>query len=243
MPLRSIVLADADRPARLRLRRVLERDARLEVVGEAGCGHQALNKVDIHEPSLVLMDVELPGLTGFHVAKALRRRRPRPSVILLSAEADDERQVAAIKAGAAGLLGKDSDPESILGAVHAVLRGQTLVSSIELSNPVLAVQLLDGVRRSGGRRGEADELAALSLRELAVLDCLVMGYSNREIAEALFIAEQTVKNHVSSLLRKLQLPGRMAALRYALSRGWAQIGPQPFAWTPTADGSPIEAAT
>jgi two-component system response regulator DegU len=227
---RRIMIVDDHPFFRVGLRRILEQDERLKVVAEAANGHEALHQADVHRPDLVLMDVQLPGVTGLQVGGALRRQRPSVALIFLSMHMDNERLFAAIRAGAAGFLTKDADPAEILSAVHTVLRGDNLLQQEVLSNPRLAQRVLGEFRslnRDGTGDGEPE--SQLSPREVEVLDCLVMGQSNKEIGDALFITEQTVKNHMTSVLRKLQVDDRVAALRYAISKGWAEIGPQPYA--------------
>lgn len=233
---RRILLVDDHPLFRNGLRRILEQDVRLKVVAEATSGHQALHEADIHRPQLVMMDVQLPGVTGIQAAQALKRQRPTTSIIFLSMHVDDERMFEAIRAGAAGFLTKDADPAVILQAVHAVLRGENLLQAAVLSSPTLAQRVL-GEFRSLTERKPLEPDTSLSPRELEVLDCLVMGRSNKEIGDSLFITEQTVKNHMTSVLRKLQVDDRVAALRYAVTRGWAEIGPQEYAEVDRAVGA------
>ncbi|HEY8445684.1 MAG TPA: response regulator transcription factor [Thermomicrobiales bacterium] len=225
---RRIMIVDDHPLFRSGLRRILEQDPRLQVVAEASNGHEALHEADIYKPALVIMDVQLPGVTGLHVASALRRERPNTAIIFLSMHVDDDRLFAAIRVGASAFLTKDLDPAKIVETVHAVLRGENPLHQTVLTNPNLARRVL-GEFRSLSEGGSADPEVTLSPRELEVLDCLVMGHSNKEIGDALFITEQTVKNHMTSVLRKLQVDDRVAALRYAVQRGWAEIGPQPYA--------------
>jgi DNA-binding NarL/FixJ family response regulator len=227
---RRILIVDDHPFFRVGLSRILQQDDRLKIVAEATNGHEALHEADVHRPDLVLMDVHLPGVTGLQVGAALRRQRPSISLIFLSMHVDDDRLFAAIRAGAAGYLTKDADPQAILDAVHAVLAGENLLQQQVLANPNLARRVL-GEFRSLHEQGsaETEPEARLSPREVEVLDCLVMGQSNKEIGDALFITEQTVKNHMTSVLRKLQVDDRVAALRYAVTQGWAEIGPQPYA--------------
>lgn len=226
---RRIMIVDDHPMFRSGLKRILEMDPRLSVVAEATNGHNALHEADIHRPSLVIMDVQLPGVTGLQIASALRRERPSTAIMFLSMHVDDDRLFAAIRVGAAAFLTKDADPQKIVDTAHAVLRGENLLHQAVLTNPELARRVLGEFRTlSEGQGANAPEVT-LSPRELEVLDCLVMGRSNKEIGDALFITEQTVKNHMTSVLRKLEVDDRVAALRYAVSKGWAEIGPQPYA--------------
>jgi DNA-binding NarL/FixJ family response regulator len=233
---RRILIVDDHPLFRNGLRRIIEQDARLSVVGEAISGHDALHLADIHHPSLVILDVQLPGVTGLQIASALHRQRPNTSIIFLSMHVDDDRLFAAIRVGASAFLTKDADPQKIVDTVNSVLRGENLLHQAVLTNPELARRVLGEFRSlSDGSTGGAPDVA-LSPRELEVLDCLVMGRSNKEIGDALFITEQTVKNHMTSVLRKLEVDDRVAALRYAVSKGWAEIGPQPYAAVERATG-------
>jgi len=226
---RRIMIVDDHPLLRAGLRRLIESDPRLQVVAEATNGHQALHEADIHKPALVILDVQLPGVTGIHVASALRRERPTTAVMFLSMHADDERLFAAIRVGAAAFLTKDTDPARIIETIHAVLKGENLLHQSVLTNPELARRVLGEFRSLTDGNGAPAAEVLLSPRELEVLDCLVMGRSNKEIGDALFITEQTVKNHMTSVLKKLQVDDRVAALRYAVTKRWAEIGPQPYA--------------
>ncbi|MBA3336610.1 MAG: response regulator transcription factor [Chloroflexia bacterium] len=242
---RRILLVDDHPLFRNGLKRILEQDVRLKVVAEAASGHEALHQAAVHRPQIVLMDVQLPGVTGLQVATALRRQRPSISIIMLSMHVDDDRLFAAIRAGVAGFLTKDADASAILEAVHAVLRGENLLQSAVLTSPSLARRVLGEFRSLSERQGTDAPLppdVSLSPRELEVLDCLVMGRSNKEIGDALFITEQTVKNHMTSVLRKLQVDDRVAALRYAVTKGWAEMGPQAYADVERALGREKEAS-
>jgi DNA-binding NarL/FixJ family response regulator len=233
---RRIMIVDDHPMFRIGLRRLLESDPRLAVVAEAENGHQALHFADIHKPAVVLMDVQLPGVTGLHVASALRRERPTTGVIFLSMHADDDRLFSAVRVGAAAFLTKHTEPQRILDTVHAVLKGENLLHQAVLTNPELARRVLGEFRTLSDGNGASAPEVMLSPRELEVLDCLVMGHSNKEIGDALFITEQTVKNHMTSVLRKLQVDDRVAALRYAVTRRWAEIGPQDYAEVEQATG-------
>jgi DNA-binding NarL/FixJ family response regulator len=212
------------------LRRILERDPRLVVVSEATCGHEALAQAHFHRPDLVLINVELPGLTGLHVAAALRRYVSNLSLIFLSRHGEDDRIFDALRIGANAFLTRDASPETIHGAVAAVLRGENLMSAALFANPHLTRFSLGPAATGDDPWVDGGELAgAFSLRELEVLDCVVMGFTNREIGDALRLAEQTVKNYMNAILRKLGVPDRVAVLRHAIVAGWVNVGPRPTA--------------
>ena len=234
---RRILIVDDHPFFRMGLRRILESESRIAIVGEAASGHQALHQAEILRPDLVLMDVQLPGVTGLQIASALRRLSPNIAIIFLSMYSDDDRLFAAIRSGALGFLTKDTDGARLLDSIMAVLRGENLLQQAVLESPLLARRVLSEFRSMSQGNEPVESDVSLSPRELEVLDCLIMGNSNKEIAARLFITEQTVKNHMTSVLRKLQVDDRVAALRYAVTRGWAEIGPQAYAAIPMVDGT------
>ena len=231
---RRIMIVDDHPLFRSGLKRIIEMDKRLEVVAEASNGHQALHEADIHRPALVVMDVQLPGVTGLQIASALRRERPTTAIMFLSMHVDDDRLFAAIRVGAAAFLTKETEPLKIVETVHAVLRGENLLHQAVLTNPELARRVLGEFRSLSEGQGGAPPDVSLSPREMEVLDCLVMGRSNKEIGDALFITEQTVKNHMTSVLRKLDVNDRVQAVLFAVKNGWMEIGPQPYAQVETS---------
>lgn len=228
---RRVLIVDDHPFFRVGLRRLLESDTRIKIVGEASSGFEALHQAEITKPDLVLLDVQLPGLTGLQIGTALRRQSPGIAIVFLSMYVDDDRLFTAIRAGALGFLTKDTEPSKIVESVVAVLNGENLLQQAVLTRPSLAQRVLGEFRTMGQAApgGESESRVTLSPRELEVLDCLVMGNSNKEIAAKLFITEQTVKNHMTSVLRKLHVEDRVAALRYAVRQGWAEIGPQGYA--------------
>ncbi len=148
---------------------------------------------------------------------------------------DDDRLFDAVRAGASAFLSKDIEAQHLLDAIARVANGEQLINQTILQRPQLAWKVLSEFRNLADRGDgsnipkPAESAIPLSVREIEVLDCVAQGLSNREIAGALYITEQTVKNHMTSVLRKLQVDDRVAALRYAVQKGWAEIGPQTYA--------------
>jgi DNA-binding NarL/FixJ family response regulator len=215
------------------LRRMLEETGRFAVVGEAQNGHEAIHQADIHRPELILIDVQLPGVTGLKVARVLRRQHPTSKIVILSMHVDDERLFEAIRAGAVAYITKDTDSETLIDSFRRVCAGENLINHLVLSRPQLAWRVLSEFRALANDPNGESEIESgvlpLSSREIEVLDCVAQGLSNKEIAEALFVTEQTVKNHMTSVLRKLNVNDRVQAVLFAVKNGWIEIGPQTYA--------------
>lgn len=221
-----VMLVDDHPFFRQGLRRLLESGGRFEVVAEASCGHEAVYQAELHEPDLALVDVQLPGITGLHVARMLRRQHVRLRIIMVSMQAGDDWLIEAVRVGAAAFLVKDAHPDHIIETINRVVAGEETLSQLVLSRPDLARQLLLDLQELGIAGGEGPAEEQLTVRELEVLDCVAQGMSNKEIADALFITEQTVKNHMTSVLRKLQAEDRVQAILSAVRRGWVVIAPR-----------------
>ena len=197
-----LVLVDDHRVVSRSLQAYLESFPDLRVVGIASSGEELLQRLDEWQPQVVVQDLLLPGgMTGLETTRRVIERAPATRVIALTASTDEARLMGALRAGAAGYVRKDAEPEALLAAVRAVARGRTYI------DPSIARQI--------GR----DEAHALTAREIDVLRHLALGCSNREIAAALSIGEETVKTHVSNVFGKLQVENRAQAAVQALKRG------------------------
>lgn len=211
-----VVLADDHPMFREGLRFTLEREPDIDVVGEAATGVDALRLVDELDPDLVVMDLAMPELGGLGATRRLTELGARARILVLTMSEDDETVFAALRAGAGGYVVKGADPGQVLSAVRAVAGGHAVLG------PHLAGRMLTFF--TPARDKVPDAYAGLSAREREVLGLLADGLSNAEIGRALFISPVTVRNHVSSILGKLQVTNRRQAMLRA--RGtWEDAGP------------------
>lgn len=193
------------------------------VVGEACTSHQGLRASEERAPGIVIIEAMLPGINGFVTAAFLRKASPWIKIVMIAQSQTPALTASAIRVGAMGFLQKSDEPEAIIETVDAVRRGVNVLQTRAMTDEATA-KLLVAYLRSNDRDRQRSGGPDLSPRELEVLDCLLMGYTNREIAEALFITEQTVKNHMTSVMRKLDVTDRVAALRVAMCNGWSCLG-------------------
>jgi len=233
---RRVLLVEDHPMFRRGLKRMLDETGRFQVVGEAENGHAAIRLADVHHPEIILLDVQLPGVTGLKIARVLRKQHQNAKIVFLSMHVDDERLFDAIRAGASAFLTKDIDCDSLVDSLRRVLAGENLINQLILSRPQLAWRVLSEFRAlstgPNGATNDADLAPAslpLSAREIEVFDCVAQGLSNKEIADELYVTEQTVKNHMTSVLRKLDVNDRMQAVLYAVKNGWIEIGPPAYA--------------
>jgi len=178
-----------------------------DVVGQAGDGHEAIELARRMQPNLVLLDLSMPELDGLSALPRLREAAPQCEVVVLTASGTEENLLAAIRGGAAGYLLKTEPPERIVEFLDGVAEGEAALSG------AIARRLLEQVREGTSHGGVPDSIAqALSARELEVLLLLDDHLGTDEVAKRLFISEHTVRSHVKSMLRKLQVSSRREAL-------------------------------
>ncbi len=196
------------------LQQCLESRHELQVIAAVGGGEEMWRALRSQgRPQIVLMDVEMPGQGGIELTQALREKHPEVRVLMLTAFSDSERVFAALKAGAVGYLLKNSSPDEICGAVARAAAGEPLLSG------EIAGRVLREFERERQEERYREQLAGLTPREEEILKLLATGESNREIGKRLFISEQTVKNHVASIFRKLQVNDRTKAALLAVKLG------------------------
>ena len=212
-----VLIADDHQIVRMGLRSLLDLHPQIEVVGEAGTGHEALAQVASTNPDVVLLDLRMPELDGLEVCCRLKAQAPSPAVLFLTSFADDQTILAAIEVGADGYLLKSLAGQNIPASVLTVAAGGTAM------DPAMTRQILNAVRKtkSGELRPEqADLIHSLTPQETRVLEQLASGRSNKQIAQELRLSEGTVRNYLSAVFAKLKVESRVAAaLIYTASRG------------------------
>ena len=214
-----VLLVDDHAMVRRGLRDFLRLFEDIEVVGEAGDGHEALEAADQLRPDVVVMDLNLPRLDGVEATRELRATQPDIEVVALTGYVEEERVMAAIEAGAAGFLLKDAEPDDVAAAIRAARKGEMYL------DPAVAGVVARQLRATGGLATAADDLA-LTPRERDVLALVAQGMPNRAIGEALGITERTARTHVSNILAKLGLTSRTQAALYAVEQGLDGEGPR-----------------
>lgn len=201
-----VLLVDDDALVRAGLRMILSSAPDLDVVAEADDGVRALAAVRQHRPDVVLMDIRMAQMDGITATAALRRLAAPPQVIVLTTFQADEQVLSALRAGASGVLVKDTPPAEIINAVRVVASGDAIISP-SVTKTLLAH--FGDSQASERRRAAAQAFGALTEREREVATAVGSGASNAEVASALFMSEATVKAHVSHLLTKLDVNNRV----------------------------------
>lgn len=199
--------------------KMLELFGDFDVVGQASGAREALDKVRSLTPDVVLMDIKMPGINGIEATRLIKQEHPEVEVVILSMYDEDEYVVEAVKAGATGYLLKDASQEDLARAIRVVHGGGSLVQ------PALARRVLKEFAHLARESTPASApsrqslLRELSEREIEVLRCVADGKSNKEAAEALIISEKTVKAHLRSIFRKLEVGDRAQAVAQAMRKG------------------------
>lgn len=214
-----IVLVDDHTLVREGFARMLELVPDFEVAGQAANAPEALRLVREILPDIVLMDIKLPGTSGIELTTAVKEISPETEVIILSMYEEEEYIVAAVQAGATGYILKDISPEELVRTIEVVHSGGSLIQ------PGLARKLLKRVaspsasKAPEGKKGTPREL---SEREMEILQLVAEGRSNKEIGEILVISDKTVKAHLRSIFRKLEVGDRAEAVAHAMRKGWVE---------------------
>jgi DNA-binding NarL/FixJ family response regulator len=230
----KVLIVDDHPLFRRGIRWTLDAAEDIDVIGEATTGADAIAFTERAFPDVVLVDINMPGINGLEVARTIKRQHPRIRLIVLSVFEDDEQLFNAIKVGASAYSPKAVDPDELLWMIREVANGVYLINDTAMSRPHVAARVLNQFREltsSGSEEGGTHLFAPLTSREIEILDCIARGMSNKEIASQLSISGQTVKNHITSILAKLQVNDRTMAVIFAIQKGWIKMG---------ADGREVE---
>lgn len=209
-----VLIADDHHVVRGGIRALLETEDDIDVIDEAADGVETVLKTRSLNLDVILMDLMMPRKTGIEAIEEIKQEDPDARILVLTSYSDDEKVFAAIKAGALGYLLKETSTKELLQAIHDVYRGESSL------HPAIARKLIRELNRPSNLP-PADE--PLTEREIEVLIFVARGYSNQDIANALFISERTVRTHVSNILSKLHLANRTQAALYALKEGLTNL--------------------
>ena len=209
-----VLIADDQTLFRVGLARLLEEDERVNIVGQAGDGAEAVKLAGSLKPDVVLMDLKMPNLDGIEATRQIVSAHPGVKVLLLTTFEADNHVIQALKAGASGYILKDSKPDSIVSSLLAVMAGERVMASA-VANRVL--EMLTGTTTP------KEFYDGLTGREIEILKLLAGGMANKQIAYKLKISEKTVRNHVSNMYEKLNIYDRSQAVLYAVRKGLVEI--------------------
>jgi DNA-binding NarL/FixJ family response regulator len=229
-----VLIADDDALMRAGLVELLTADPKIEIIGQAATGRQAVEQTRRLAPEVVLMDVRMPDLDGIAATRELARAAPAARVLILTTFEQDDYIFGALRAGASGFLLKRARPEELLAAVHTIAAGEALLS------PSVTRRVIDRMaQQPTPELADQAKLGALTPREREVLARIARGLSNREIAAALAVEESTVRTHVKRILMKLQVRDRVQAVIFAYETGLNRpaVGAKP---TPPQDQATSE---
>src|SRR5271155_6094500 len=211
-----IVIADDHPIVRDGLKKLLLLEDDFDVVGEAADGREVLDKVRELDPDVLLLDLRMPNLDGLGALQALQQVNPRTRVIILTASEDKNEFVQAMKLGCSGIVLKQTAPELIVKSIRKVYGGEIWLDS---HTTAAVMRQFASPNDPGGGTGKARERSPLSTREREIVQLVAQGYKNQEMAEKMFISEQTVKNHLHNIFDKLGVSDRLELALYAIHKG------------------------
>lgn len=212
------------------LRRALEIEEDIEVVSEAVDGAEAIDLAETLIPDVMLMDINLPGINGLQATRIIKAQHPEINIVVLTAYHDDEQLLHALRAGASAYHPKEVSADELLATIRQVYAGNYVLGDQVLDKGEIAAWLMhqfEEMSISGTLPEDVEMFQPLTDREMEILRFIAQGLSNKEIARTLHISQQTVKNHITSILRKLAVNDRTQAAVYALKRGWIRLQDMP----------------
>ncbi len=207
-----LLIIDDHRIVREGLKTFLAPNPRMQIVGEGQDGREAVELAARLKPDVVLMDLVMPGMDGIEATRQITACLPQVRVLIITSFTEEERVMGAIQVGAAGYLLKDSSPQILEEAIEAVYRGESYLP------PSIARKVIHSLRRP---EGSAPAALSLTPREIEIVKLVAMGYTNEEIAEAIYISPRTVSSHLWRLMRKIQADNRTQVAIYAFRHGIA----------------------
>jgi len=220
----KILLVDDHALFRVGMRQILEREPDFEIVADAEDSRGAFDAAQQWTPDIILLDLSIPPPGGIETTQRIKREVPSTAIICLAAAEDEDQLFDAIKAGAAAFILKDINPDDLVAIIRRVNNGEYLINDKVFARPSVASRVLKEFRELAVYGQESAPIfAPLSPREVEILDNIARGMTNKQVAYALSISEQTVKNHMSSILRKLSVNDRTQAVVYAMKQGWIRI--------------------
>jgi len=215
----EILLVDDHPLFRKGVRSLIEAKAGYRVIGEASNGCEAVTFTRANKPAVIFMDIDMPEMNGLEATRIIKKECPKTNIFILTVSDYDSVLFDAIKAGASGYLLKNLEPADLYDTLEKIRNGEAVI------NGVLATKILREFNRMSGARVKAKEIEPLSEREIEVLEHLVRGKDNKEIAQALSIAPSTVKTHLQNIMDKLHLKNRIEAAVYAVGEGLVNYPP------------------
>jgi DNA-binding NarL/FixJ family response regulator len=211
-----VVLADDHPIVRDGLRKLLMLEEDIQIVGEASDGREVLQVVQETEPDVVILDLRMPNLDGLSALQALQQFNKKARVIILTASEDKNEFVQAMKLGCSGIVLKQTAPELIIKSIRKVHAGEIWLDS---HTTAAVMRQFSSPSEALGGHGKARERSPLSQREREIVGLVAQGYKNKEMAEKMFISEQTVKNHLHNIFDKLGVSDRLELALYAIHKG------------------------
>lgn len=205
------------------LRRAIEVEEDLSIVAEASNGEEAIALAHELAPDVILMDINLPKINGLQATRQIKDRHPEINVIVLTAYHDDEQLFHALRAGASAYYPKEVAPQALVNSIREVYEGNYVIGDRVMDKRQVASWLIEQFEElsvTGEAPEDLEMFQPLTPREMEILKCIAKGLSNKEIARNLRISQQTVKNHMTNILRKLAVNDRTQAAVTALTRGW-----------------------
>ena len=219
-----IVVADQQPLFRQGIRSSLSQTTDIEICGEVGSSNELTSTINTLYPDVILLDINLPPDNGLDLARAVKQQLPSAAVIILTPQPSDDELFAAIKARAAGYLKRDIASNELVTAIRRAAQGEHPINDTLLAQPKAAEQVLQQFQDLSWGQGVEPFVSPLTPRETEILTLMAQGYFNKQIAVKLDISEQTIKNHITSILRKLDANARTQAVVTAIKRGLISLG-------------------